>query len=81
MCICCLLCNNLCNKLFNFNPAPGGQRTGSQSGNTKKGKSIKFNGEFDFESSNARFDKEKIESELKSEIERMKISSQDEEVC
>lgn len=41
---------------------------------------MKFNGEFDFESSNARFDKEKIESELKSEIERMKISSQDEEV-
>jgi hypothetical protein len=51
-----------------------------QPGNTKKGKPIKFNGEFDFESSNARFDKDKIESELKSEIEKMKISAQDEEV-
>ena len=67
---------------LNFSAPGAGQRNTSQqqSGNTKKGKSIKFNGEFDFETSNARFDKEKIESELKSEIEKMKISSQDEEV-
>lgn len=61
----------------------GGQKGGGpqqQSGSGKKGKSMKFNGEFDFESSNARFDKEKIELELKTEIEKMRISSQEEEV-
>lgn len=67
---------------FTFLGASNNQKVVPQqkTGNNKKGKPTKFTGEFDFESSNARFDKEKVESELKSELEKMKTSYQDEEV-
>ena len=52
---------------------PGGQRGGGGGGGTSAGRGrgnsrqtpLKFEGDFDFEGSNAKFDKEEIEKELK----------------
>ena len=47
---------------------PGGQRGGNRGRPSNRGKRespLKFEGDFDFETSNAQFDKEEIEKELK----------------
>jgi len=57
---------------FRGNSAPRGPR-GAPRGQSARGRGggrepIKFEGEFDFESSNAQFDKEEIERELKQKL-------------
>ncbi|CAH1780116.1 unnamed protein product [Owenia fusiformis] len=56
-----------------FRGHPRGQRGGPRGGNRPPGagrprEPLKFDGEFDFESANAKFDKEEIEKELKKKL-------------
>jgi len=47
----------------------GGHRgTARGSGGRQQGSALRFDGEFDFETSNAQFDKDKIEKELKEKL-------------
>lgn len=46
----------------------GGPRGGGRGGQNKPREPLKFEGDFDFESSNAQFDKENIEKELKTKL-------------
>jgi len=62
------------NNNYRGNSAPRGQR-GAPRGHSARGRGashtrepIKFEGEFDFEKSNAEFDKEQIERELKEKL-------------